>query len=60
MSRADDIDITPEIIKAGIAALHIAGVIEQVGADEALVADIYCAMVRVKTGDVAADVTSPY
>jgi hypothetical protein len=59
MSKADDFDVTPEMLKAGVDVLHIAGVIEQVGADEALVADIYSAMVRVRTGDVAADVTPP-
>jgi hypothetical protein len=52
MSKADDIDIAPEMIKEGVNVLHIAGVIEQVGADEVLVADIYRAMVRVRT-DIA-------
>ncbi len=59
MSKADDIDITPEMIKAGVNVLHIAGVIEyRGGADEALVADIYRAMVRVRSGKIAADVAS--
>jgi hypothetical protein len=54
MSKADDIDITPEMIKEGVNVLHIAGVIERVRADEALVTDVYRAMVRVRTGDIAA------
>ena len=59
-----DIDITPDMLAAGLQVL--VGVLDQgagrelpTGADEALVADIYKAMVRARSRAAAVHVTVP-
>jgi len=61
-----DIDITPDMLAAGLQVLVDSGVLDQgagrelpTGADEALVADIYKAMVRARSRDAAVHVTVP-
>src|SRR6267378_2190902 len=66
-TKADiDIDITPDMLAAGLQVLVDAGVLDQgigrelpTGADEVLVADIYKAMVRARSRDAAVHVTVP-
>ena len=65
--KADiDIDITPDMLAAGLQVLVDSGVLDQgagralpTGADEVLVADIYKAMVRARSDDAAVHVTVP-
>ena len=61
-----DIDITPDMLAAGLQVLVDSGVLVQgtgrelpTGADEALVADIYRAMERACYGETAVLVTLP-
>src|SRR5215470_16813125 len=61
-----DIDITPDMLAAGLQVLVDSGVLDRgagrelpTGADEVLVADIYKAMVRARSGDAAVQVTVP-
>jgi hypothetical protein len=55
-----DIDITPDMIAAGIHVLNASGAIEHpLDANEVLVADIYRAMVRARSRDAAVHVTVP-
>jgi hypothetical protein len=55
-----DIDITPDMLAAGLKVLHESGAIEHpMDADEVLVADIYKAMMRTRSRDVAVHVTVP-
>jgi hypothetical protein len=63
---AVDIDITPDMLAAGLQVLVDSGVLDQgagrelpTGADEALVADIYKAMVRARSRAAAVHVTVP-
>jgi hypothetical protein len=66
-TKADiDIDITPDMLAAGLQVLVDAGVLDQgigrelpTGADEVLVADIYKAMVRARSRQEAVHVTVP-
>jgi hypothetical protein len=58
-----DIEVTPEMLAAGVQVLVDSGVLDQAagtelptGADEVLVADIYRAMVRVRPRDAAVQV----
>ena len=47
-----DIDITPDMLAAGLKVLHESGAIEHpMDADEVLVAGIYKAMVRARSRD---------
>ena len=61
-----DIDITLDMLAAGLQVLVDSGVLDQgagralpTGADEVLVADIYKAMVRARSDDAAVHVTVP-
>src|SRR5258708_35869373 len=61
-----DIDITPDMLAAGLQVLVDSGVLDQgagrelpTGADEALIADIYKAMVRARSRAAAVHVTVP-
>jgi hypothetical protein len=61
-----DIDITPDMLAAGLQVLVDSGVLDQgagrelpTGADEAIVADIYKAMVRAHSRAAAVHVTVP-
>jgi hypothetical protein len=61
-----DINITPEMLAAGLQALVDSGVLDQgagrelpTGADEVLVADIYKAMVRARSPVATVHVTVP-
>jgi hypothetical protein len=61
-----DIEVTPGMLAAGLQVLVDSGVLDQgagrelpTGADEALVADIYKAMVRARSRDAAVHVTVP-
>jgi|GEM_PF-3552997 hypothetical protein len=55
-----DIDITPDMLAAGLKVLHESGAIEHpMDADEVLVAGIYKAMVRARSRDAAVHVTLP-
>jgi len=55
-----EIDVTPEMIAAGLEVLRDSGAIEHpTGADEVLVAGIYKAMARVQHSAVAVEVTVP-
>jgi hypothetical protein len=61
-----DIDITPDMLAAGLQVLVYSGVLDQgagrelpTGADEALVADIYKAMVCARSRAAAVHVTVP-
>ena len=61
-----DIDITPDMLAAGLQVLVDSGVLDlgagrelSTGADEALVADIYKAMVRARSRAAAVHVTVP-
>lgn len=55
-----DIDITPDMLSAGLEILGESGAIEYpTGADEVLVAGIYKAMARARRSAVAAEVTVP-
>ena len=63
---AVDIDITPDMLAAGLQVLVDSGVLDQgagrelpTGADEALVADIYKAMARARSRAAAVHVTVP-
>jgi hypothetical protein len=66
-TKADiDIDITPDMLAAGLQVLVDSGVLDQgpgrelpTGADEGLVADIYKAMMRARSRDAAVQVTLP-
>jgi hypothetical protein len=66
-TKADiDINITPEMLAAGLQALVDSGVLDQgagrelpTGADEVLVADIYKAMVRARSHVATVQVTVP-
>ena len=61
-----DIDITPDMLAAGLQVLVDSGVLDRgasrelpTGADEVLVADMYRAMVRARSGEAAVQVTLP-
>jgi hypothetical protein len=61
-----DTDIPPDMLAAGLQVLVDSGVLDHgaggelpTGADEALVADVYKAMVRTRSGDAAVHVTVP-
>jgi hypothetical protein len=61
-----DIDITPDMLTAGLQVLVDSGVLDRgagrelpTGADEVLVADMYKAIVRARSGDAAVQVTVP-
>ena len=61
-----DVDITPDMLAAGLQVLVDSGVLDHgtgreipTGADEVLVADIYRAMGRARYGDAAVQVTLP-
>ena len=61
-----EIDITPEMLAAGLQVLVDSGLLDQgagrelpTGADEALVSDIYKAMARDRSTDAAVQVTLP-
>jgi len=61
-----DVDITPDMLAAGLQVLVDSGVLDRgtgrefpTGADEVLVADIYRAMGRARYGDAAVQVTLP-
>ncbi len=61
-----DIDITPDMLAAGLQVLIDSGVFEQgagralpTGADEVLVTDIYKAMARARSREAAVQVTVP-
>jgi hypothetical protein len=61
-----DIDITPDMLAAGIQVLVDSGVLERgaggelpTGADEVLVTDIYKAMTRARSREAAVQVTVP-
>src|SRR6267154_3849790 len=61
-----DIDITPDMLAAGLQVLVDSGVLEQgagralpTGADEVLVTDIYKAMARARSREAAVQVTVP-
>ena len=61
-----DIDITPDMLASGLQVLVDSGVLDRgagrelpTGADEVLVADMYKAMVRARSGDAAVQVTLP-
>jgi hypothetical protein len=66
-TKADiDVDITPDMLAAGLQVLVDSGVLDQgaarelpTGADEALVADIYKSMVRARSRAAAVHVTVP-
>lgn len=60
-TKADiELDITPDMLAAGLEALHDSGAIEHpTGADEVLVASIYKAMARAQHSAVAVEVTVP-
>jgi hypothetical protein len=60
-TKADiDIDITPEMLAAGLGVLRESSAIEHpTGADEALVAGIYKAMARARHNAAAVEVTVP-
>jgi hypothetical protein len=54
-TQPDKIEVTPEMIEAGVGVLNASGAIEHpIGAGEALVADIYRAMEAAKRLDPAA------
>jgi hypothetical protein len=61
-----DVDITPDMLAAGLQVLVDSGVLDQgagrelpTGADEALVTNIYRAMIRAHSRDAAVEVTLP-
>ncbi len=61
-----DIDITPEMLAAGLRVLRESGVLDRgagrdlpTSADEGLVADMYKAMMRARSGDAAVQVMLP-
>jgi hypothetical protein len=61
-----DIEMTPEMLAAGLQVLVDSGVLDQgagrelhTGADEAIVTDIYKAMARARHSDAAVQVTVP-
>ena len=61
-----DIDLTPEMLAAGLQVLVDSGVLDQgagrelpTGADEVLVTDIYKAMARARSREAAVQVTVP-
>jgi hypothetical protein len=61
-----DIEVTPGMLAAGLQVLVDSGALDQgagrelpTGADEALVADIYKAMVRARSRDATVHVTVP-
>jgi hypothetical protein len=61
-----DIDITPDMVAAGVRVLVDSGVLDRgaggelaTGADKALVTDIYKAMTRARSREVAVQVTVP-
>ena len=54
-----DIDITPDMLASGLQVLVDSGRELPTGADEVLVADMYKAMVRARSGDAAVQVTLP-
>ena len=55
-----DIDITPDMVAAGLKVLHESGAIEHpMDADEVLVAGIYKAMARAWHSTAAVEVTVP-
>jgi hypothetical protein len=61
-----DIDITPDMLAAGLQVLVDSGVLNRsggrelpTGADEGLVTDIYKAMMRARSRDAAVQVTLP-
>jgi hypothetical protein len=61
-----EIDITPDMLAAGLQVLVDSGALDRragrelpTGADEVLVADMYKAMVRARSGDAAVHVTVP-
>ena len=61
-----DIDITPDMLAAGLQVLVDSGVLDRgasrelpTGADEVLVVDIYKAMMRARSRDAAVHVTVP-
>src|SRR5260370_16551014 len=61
-----DIDITPDMLAAGLQVLVDSGVLDQgagrelpTGADEVLVTDIYKAMARARSREAAVQVTVP-
>jgi len=54
-----DIDITPDMLAAGLQVLVDSGRELPTGADKVLVADMYKAMVRARSGDAAVQVTLP-
>jgi hypothetical protein len=66
-TKADiDVDITPDMLKAGLQVLVDSGILDQAarrelptGADEVLVADMYKAMVRARSHAEAVHVTVP-
>jgi hypothetical protein len=66
-TRGDiDIDITPDVLAAGLQVLVDSGVLDRgagtelpTGGDEVLVTDIYKAMVRARSGEAAVQVTVP-
>jgi hypothetical protein len=66
-TKADiDVDITPDMLAAGLQVLVDSGVLDQgagrevpTGADETLVADIYKAMARAHSQDATIHVTVP-
>jgi hypothetical protein len=66
-TKADiDIDITPDMLAAGLQVLVDSGIFDQgagrelpTGADEGLVTDIYKAMMRARSRDAAVQVTLP-
>jgi hypothetical protein len=52
--KPDEIEVTPEMIEAGVRVLNASSAIEHpIGVDEALVADIYRAMEAAKRSDPA-------
>jgi hypothetical protein len=66
-TKADiDVDITPDMLAAGLQVLVDSGVLDQgagralpTGADEVLVTDIYKAMARTRSRQAAVQVTVP-
>ena len=54
-----DIDITPDMLAAGLQVLVDSGREPPTGADEVLVTDIYKAMVRARSRDATVHVTVP-
>jgi hypothetical protein len=52
-TQPDEIEVTPEMIEAGVRVLDASGIEHPIGVDEALVADIYRAMEAAKRSDPA-------